>query len=52
VRLAIDDNGNGPVLRAGMSANVEIDTGRQNSLLGRLQGAKEPEPQTKVAASL
>jgi membrane fusion protein (multidrug efflux system) len=52
VRLAIDDNGNGPTLRAGMSANVEIDTGRQNSLLGRLQGAKEPEPQTKVAASL
>jgi membrane fusion protein (multidrug efflux system) len=53
VRLAIDDNGSGsgPVLRAGMSANVEIDTGRQNSLLGRLQGAKEPEPQTKVAAS-
>jgi membrane fusion protein (multidrug efflux system) len=51
VRLAIDDNGNGsgPVLRAGMSADVEIDTGRQNSLLGRLQGAKEPEPQTKVA---
>jgi len=54
VRLAIDDNGSGSgqVLRAGMSANVEIDTGRQNSLLGRLQGAKEPEPQTKVAASL
>jgi membrane fusion protein (multidrug efflux system) len=54
VRLAIDDNGNGngPTLRAGMSANAEIDTGRQNSLLGRLQGAKEPEPQTKVAASL
>ena len=52
VRLAIDDNGNGngPVLRAGMSANVEIDTGRQNSLLGRLQGVKEPE-QTRVAAS-
>ena len=49
VRLAIDDNGNGPVLRAGMSANVEIDTGRQNSLLGRLQGGKEPAPQVKVA---
>jgi membrane fusion protein (multidrug efflux system) len=52
VRLAIDEQGNGPVLRAGMSADVEIDTGRQNSLLGRLQGVKEPEPQTKVAASL
>jgi membrane fusion protein (multidrug efflux system) len=52
VRLAIDEQGNGPVLRAGMSADVEIDTGRQNSLLGRLQGVKEPQPQTKVAASL
>jgi len=51
VRLAIDEQGNGPVLRSGMSADVEIDTGRQNSLLGRLQGAKEPEPQTKVAAT-
>jgi hypothetical protein len=30
---------------------VEIDTGKQNSLLGRLQGAKEPEPQARVAAS-
>jgi membrane fusion protein (multidrug efflux system) len=49
VRLAIDDAGDGPILRAGMSAVVEIDTGRQNSLLGRLQGAKEPEAQTKVA---
>jgi len=49
VRLAIDDSGNGPVLRAGMSANVEIDTGKQNSLLGRLQGGKEPAPQVKVA---
>jgi membrane fusion protein (multidrug efflux system) len=51
VRLAIDDSANGPTLRAGMSAVVEIDTGRQNSLLGRLQGAKEPEPQQRVAAS-
>jgi membrane fusion protein (multidrug efflux system) len=50
VRLAIDDQANGPVLRAGMSAIVEIDTGRQNSLLGRLQGGKEPAPQVKVAA--
>jgi membrane fusion protein (multidrug efflux system) len=51
VRLAIDEQGNGPVLRAGMSADVEIDTGRQNSLLGRLQGVKEPPPLVKVAAS-
>jgi membrane fusion protein (multidrug efflux system) len=51
VRLAIDDQDNGPTLRAGMSAIVEIDTGRQNSLLGRLQGAKEPEPQARVAAN-
>jgi membrane fusion protein (multidrug efflux system) len=50
VRLAIDDQANGPTLRAGMSSDVEIDTGKYNSLLGRLQGAKEPEPQTRVAA--
>ena len=49
VRLAIDEQGNGPVLRAGMSADVEIDTGRQNSLLGRLQGEKQTPPQVKVA---
>ena len=47
---AIDDQANGPTLRAGMSSDVEIDTGKYNSLLGRLQGAKEPEPQTRVAA--
>ena len=53
VRLVIDNDndGAGPILRAGMSANVEIDTGKQNSLLGRLQGAKEPEPAARVAAS-
>jgi membrane fusion protein (multidrug efflux system) len=50
VRVTIDDPGEGPTLRAGMSAIVEIDTGKQNSLLGRLQGAKEPAPQKKVAA--
>ena len=48
VRLAIDEQ-NGPTLRAGMSADVEIDTGKQNSLLGRLQGGKEPAPLVKVA---
>ena len=42
VRFSIDDAVNGPQLRAGMSANVEIDTGKQHSLLGRLQGAREP----------
>ena len=50
VRLAIDNDnaGAGPILRAGMSANVEIDTGKQNSLLGRMQGARA-EPETRVA---
>ncbi len=48
VRLAIDDQEHGPTLRAGMSAIVEIDTGKQNSLLGRLQGAPD-EPATHVA---
>ena len=50
VRVTIDDAGGGPILRAGMSANVEIDTGRQNSLLGRLQGARS-EAETRVALS-
>lgn len=49
VRLAIDDQENGPTLRAGMSSVVEIDTGKQNSLLGRLQGPDEPP--AKVAVS-
>jgi membrane fusion protein (multidrug efflux system) len=48
VRLAIDDAENGPKLRAGMSANVQIDTGKQNSLLGRIEGA-HAQPQTSVA---
>jgi membrane fusion protein (multidrug efflux system) len=37
VRLMIDDQNAGPILRAGMSAIVEIDTGKQNSIIGRLQ---------------
>jgi membrane fusion protein (multidrug efflux system) len=49
VRLAIDDQDHGPILRAGMSAIVEIDTGKQNSLLGRLQGGQD-EAATRVAA--
>jgi membrane fusion protein (multidrug efflux system) len=48
VRLVIDDQNNGPVLRAGMSAIVEIDTGKQNSLLGRIEGAPD-EAATRVA---
>ena len=48
VRVVIDDQGQGPILRAGMSAIVEIDTGKQNSLLGRIQGARD-EPATRVA---
>lgn len=44
VRIAIDDQNKGPTLRAGMSANVEIDTGKQNSLLGRIEGARESKP--------
>jgi membrane fusion protein, multidrug efflux system len=50
VRVAIDDQEHGPTLRAGMSAIVEIDTGKQNSLLGRLQGAQD-EPSARVALS-
>ena len=43
VRLAIEEGSHdGMVLRAGMSAVVEIDTGKQNSILGRWQGATEP----------
>ena len=48
VRLAIDDQDSGPILRAGMSVIVEIDTGKQNSLLGRIEGARD-EPPTRVA---
>lgn len=43
VRLAIEEgNHDGMILRAGMSAVVEIDTGKQNSILGRWQGGAEP----------
>ena len=48
VRLAIEDTGHdGMVLRAGMSTVVEIDTGKQNSIIGRWQG--EGEPASRVA---
>ena len=44
VRLAIEEPAHdGRILRAGMSTVVEIDTGRQNSILGRWQGGEEPE---------
>jgi membrane fusion protein (multidrug efflux system) len=49
VRLAIETpQQDGLILRAGMSAVVDIDTGRQNSPIGRWQGAEKP-PQARVA---
>ncbi|MDE1885421.1 MAG: HlyD family secretion protein [Xanthomonadaceae bacterium] len=48
VRIAVDDEDSVPVLRAGMSAVVKIDTGKQNSLLGRIQGARAA-PETRVS---
>jgi membrane fusion protein (multidrug efflux system) len=43
VRLSIEEpNHDGMILRAGMSAVVEIDTGKENSILGRWQGGAEP----------
>lgn len=43
VRLAIEEpNHDSMILRAGMSTVVEIDTGKQNSILGRWQGGAEP----------
>ena len=50
VRIAVDDESAGPTLRAGMSAVVKIDTGKQNSLLGRIEGARA-EPQTRAATA-
>jgi membrane fusion protein (multidrug efflux system) len=42
VRLAIDSpEHDGMILRAGMSTVVEIDTGKENSILGRWQGGTE-----------
>jgi membrane fusion protein (multidrug efflux system) len=57
VRVAIDDQDNGPnhslqVLRAGMSAIVEIDTGRQNSIIGRIEGRDDTAKPARVAESL
>lgn len=50
VRIAVDDETADPTLRAGMSAIVKIDTGRRNSLLGRIEGARA-EPEIRVAAA-
>jgi membrane fusion protein (multidrug efflux system) len=57
VRLVIEDQGNGSnhplqVLRAGMSAVVEIDTGRQNSIIGRIEGGRDDNKPARVAESL
>ena len=50
VRLAIETaSQDGRVLRAGMSADVEIDTGKQNSLLGRWTGGDSPEPRVALS---
>jgi membrane fusion protein, multidrug efflux system len=51
VRLLIDDQGVGPILRAGMSANVEIDTGAQHSIIGRLRKHDGDKP-ARVAEAL
>ena len=51
VRLAIEaPSHDGMILRAGMSAVVEIDTGKQNSILGRWQGGAEPAASVAQAA--
>ncbi len=52
VRVSIDDQSSGPILRAGMSAVVEIDTGRQNSIIGRLEGGSDDRTPTRVAETL
>jgi membrane fusion protein (multidrug efflux system) len=50
VRLAIEMvSHDGMVLRAGMSADVEIDTGKQNSLLGRWTAGDSPEPRVVLS---
>ena len=40
VRLSVDGEG-GPILRPGMSAEVEIDTGKQNAHYARIFGSKD-----------
>lgn len=49
VRFALDGAEHSDmILRAGMSADVEIDTGKQNSLLGRWTGSPVAEPVANV----
>ena len=49
VRLVLDDAAPSPLLRAGMSADVSIDTGAEHSVIGRWFGARGDA--AKVAAS-
>lgn len=50
VRLSIDASSQqGMILRAGMSADVEIDTGKQNSLLGRWTAGSAHDPQVALS---
>jgi membrane fusion protein (multidrug efflux system) len=50
VRLAIEaPQQGGMILRAGMSALVDIDTGKQNSVIGRWQSDKQPATQVAQA---
>lgn len=52
VRLSIAIPRDAPQLRAGMSAEVEIDTGRQNTPLARLTGARDSiEPGQAIAGT-
>jgi len=43
------DATNGLILRAGMSATIRIDTGRENSLMGRLLAPAGNASQTALA---
>lgn len=50
VRLSIDASGHeGAILRAGMSASIEIDTGRENTVIGRWTHAARTASNVAVA---
>ena len=50
VRLTLDSNGHDDaILRAGMSASIEIDTGRENTVIGRWTGATAARPDVAAA---
>ncbi|HZP67471.1 MAG TPA: HlyD family secretion protein [Rudaea sp.] len=55
VRVTLDDahdgEAQGMILRSGMSAIVEIDTGRENSLIGRIEGAHDAQAARVAAVS-